>query len=82
MKKFNINAYVYIQITEEGWAHLEKTQPSDYVNVCIKPRLVKIDGEIWYKLQCWTVFELFPVGMGLKHFFNINILIDDDEFLT
>lgn len=25
MKKFNINEYMYIQITDEGWKHLEKT---------------------------------------------------------
>lgn len=36
MKKFNVNDYMYIQITEDGWKHLEKTVGIDYINACIK----------------------------------------------
>ena len=32
MKKFNLNDYMYIQITEEGWRHLEKTVGIEYIN--------------------------------------------------
>jgi len=30
MKKFNINDYMYIQITEEGRKHLKKTVGDEY----------------------------------------------------
>jgi len=56
MKKFNINEYMYIQITEEGWKHLEKTVGIDYINACIKtPNYTKIiDGETWYRADEYT----------------------------
>jgi len=52
MFKFNINNYIYLQITETGWEFLEKTVDKNYINNCIDNEKfrVEIDGEIWYKL--------------------------------
>ena len=79
MIKFNINDYICIQITERGWAHLEKTVEPDYIEHCIKSREIAVDGEIWYRLQCHSVFELFPISFGEPVLFNTNILIDTVE---
>lgn len=79
MKKFNINHYFYIQITEEGWDHLRKTVSEDYIEHCIEIRKVIIDDETWYKLQCHNVFDLFPMNFGSRALFNTNIMIDDSD---
>lgn len=83
MKKFNINNHMYIQITEEGWKHLEKTVGVDYVNACIKtPHHTKIiDGETWYKMQCWSCFDLMPPNFGGKPLFNTNVMFDQEELI-
>ena len=51
MIKFNINEYIYIQITEEGWTHLRRTVGRDYINHCIKASSneKEIEGETWYR---------------------------------
>lgn len=75
MKKFNINEYMYIQITEQGWNHLNKTVGNDYIEACIKIREVTIDGELWYRLQCHNVMELFPMNGTV--YYNTNVMFDD-----
>jgi len=78
MRKFNINDYMYIQITEDGWKHLEKTVGKDYIYACIKTKSYEkeIDGEIWYRLQCWSVFDLLPPSFGSRSLFNSNVMFD------
>jgi len=80
MKKFqfNINHDMYIQITDDGWKHLSKTLSDDYINFNILSRKTIIDGEVWYKIQCYTAFELMPVIMGTPLLFNTNVLFDED----
>lgn len=82
MKNFNINEYMYIQITEEGWKHLENTVGIDYINICIKHiRNEKlINGETWYKLQCWECFSLLPPNFGGRSLFNSNVMFDEESF--
>lgn len=77
MKKFNINEHMYIQINEHGWKHLENTVGTDYINACIKNREVIIEGEKWYKLQCWGVFDLFPSNFGQMPYFSTNVMFDE-----
>jgi len=79
MKKFNINDYIYIQITNEGWEHLLKTVGRGYIQSCIKQYKVEIDNEIWYKLQAHSVFELLPINFGGKLTYNTNIMFDDKD---
>jgi ABC-type multidrug transport system permease subunit len=80
MKRFNINSYMYVQITEQGWKHLEDTVGDDYIKNCITSGNYKvwINGEYWYRLQCHAVFELMPVRFGSKPLFKSNVLFDDD----
>ena len=80
--KLNLNDYMYIQITEEGWRHLEKTVGVDYINNCIKtPNYTHIiNGETWYRLQCWSCFDLMPPNFGGKQLFNTNVMFDDEAF--
>lgn len=77
-KKFNINEYIYIQITDEGWIHLANTVGILYINACIKnPHYEKmIDGEVWYKLQCHEVFNVLPIQTGSRPLFKTNIMIE------
>lgn len=79
MFKFNINNYIYLQITETGWEFLEKTVDKNYINNCIDNEKfrVEIDGEIWYKLQCWKVFDLFKRSFGSETFFDTITMFDD-----
>lgn len=77
MKKFNINDYFYIQITDIGWKHLMDTAGDDYIYHSIKPYEKIINGDTWYKLQCHQVFDLFP--MDNKNYFNTNVLIQNND---
>lgn len=79
MKKFNINQYVYIQITEHGWKHLQKTVGRSYIDACIEINKKEINGEVWYKLQCHQAFELLPIDFGGKTLFNTNIMFDSES---
>jgi hypothetical protein len=82
MKKFNINGYMYIQITDKGWEHLRKTVGDEYIKACIKSNgyNVKINDETWYKMQCWNVFDLLPISIGGNLLFNTNVMFDDEAF--
>ena len=82
MKKFNINEYMYIQITEAGWVHLSKTVGFEYIKHCIKPYEKEINGEIWYRLQCWGVFDLLPSNFGGQPLFNTNVMFDDKALIN
>ncbi len=81
MKKFNINEYMYIQITDEGWKHLNKTVGKDYVKSCITPYKREINNEIWYRLQAHNVFDLLPINFGGKVTYNTNVMFDDNALL-
>lgn len=78
--EFNINKDAYGQITDEGWKHLENTVGEDYIKNCIKPRAVEINGEVWYKLQLWDWFALFPVKNGVRLLFGTRILFKKSDF--
>jgi hypothetical protein len=78
MKKFNINEYMYIQINENGWEHLKKTVGDDYIKHCIESRKVEVENEVWYRLQCHNVFDLFPINFGGQPTFNTNVMFDDE----
>lgn len=84
MKKFNINEYMYIQITDEGWKHLRATVGYDYIQHCIKtPHYEKIiNTEVWYRLQCHQVFEILPLRFGSQLLFKSNVMFDDDQLLS
>ena len=77
MKKFNINEYMYIQITEDGWKYLRETVGESYIEACVESRKKEIDSEIWYKLLCHNVFELFPMRLGSRPYFNTNVMFDE-----
>lgn len=79
MKKFNINDYIYIQITELGWKHLKETVGHDYIKHCIDTESYRkeIGGQIWYRLQAHHAFELLPTTDNSKILYNTTIMIDD-----
>ena len=81
MKKFNINHSMYIQITDEGWEHLKKTVGEEYINACIKTlhHTKVINGEIWYKLQCWSCFDLMPPVFGGRPLFMTTVMFDEED---
>lgn len=81
MKKYNINDYTYIQITERGWKHLAETVGEEYIKHCIKtPSYEKvINGETWYKVPLWRVFDLLPINFGGLSLFNMTVMFDDES---
>lgn len=80
MLKYNINDYMYIQITDKGFEHLKSTVGEDYIIHCIEGYKQIINGEIWYKLQMHHVFELFPINIAYSPYFKTNILFEDSSF--
>lgn len=76
---YNINSYIYIQITEVGWEHLNKTVGESYIKSCIKTPSVEkiIKGETWYRLQCWVAFDLMPPCFGSQVRFKSTVMFDD-----
>ena len=78
MLKYNINDHMYVQITDEGWLHLLKTVGQIYIDNCIKPYEVEMCGEIWHKLQCWSVFDLMPPVFGGKNLFMPGVMIESE----
>ena len=42
MKKFNINNYMYIQITDKGWKFLKETFNADYIEHRILKQKIQI----------------------------------------
>lgn len=79
--KVNINNDVHIQITTKGWEYLNsiKGPGKGYIDNCIEARKSVINGEIWYRMQLWECFSLFPVEMGDSILFNTNILFENKD---
>ena len=79
MKQFNLNDYLYIQITEDGVDYLRRTFKEDYIKNCIESRKVIVDGTTYYRLQAHTVFYDLPIQYGGTMFFNPDVLIEDEH---
>jgi hypothetical protein len=81
MKTFNINDYIYIQITKKGFEHLINTVGDEYIEVCIgrEPYQKVINGQYWYRLQAHNVFSLLPMSAGGQLLYKTEIMIDDES---
>lgn len=49
-----------------------------FIKNSIEPYKVIIDGQTWYKLSCWSVFELLPCIHGGSLLFETTIMLDND----
>ena len=72
---------MYIQITDEGFEHLRKTVGTDYIKACILNKLIVIEGQPWYRLQCHEVFHLLPATNGTRSLFSSNVMFDEDSLI-
>lgn len=81
MKKFNLNDSVLVTITEYGFKHLLETLGQNYIDICILPKKVIVDGLIYYKLQAHDIPSLFgkAIWFTQPHPIGINILIPDTK---
>lgn len=71
---------MYIQITPEGWKHLQDTVGESYLKHCVLSKEHTIEGKSWYKLQTHEVFSLFPVQMtGRLPLFETTVMFDDKD---
>jgi len=80
LRKFNVNDYVYIQITEDGWNHLNKTLKPEYIKHCILPKKVVIseyDDIPWYRLQLHEVMSILPISGMFDVKYRTNIMFDE-----
>lgn len=82
MKKFNINNYMYIQITDKGWKFLKETFNADYIEHRILKQKIQIKNDIWYRIQCYEVFDIFPVTIGCEPLFEMNVMFDDNDITS
>lgn len=80
MKLFNINEYIYIKITKAGEKLINESEDSEYYNWILANSIVIINEENWYRIQCWRVFEMFPVSLGCEYFAT-TILFDDKDLI-
>lgn len=80
MKKFNINDFMYIQITDAGWKHLKETVGDLYIKHCIKaPAYEKtIDGEVWYRLQMHEVTNILHGSSGFNVLYKPSVMFDEE----
>lgn len=80
MKKFNLNSYVFVQITEYGWEQLKGSVGNDYIQHCILSHEIIIAGEKWYKLQGHQMITLFGnmLFIASHHPINCNIMFEDE----
>lgn len=81
MKRLNINEYVYIRMNKMSRDIIIKNSSKSYLDVCIEPRMVKINGRKWYKMLLWECFSLMPVAPGRLLPFYGDILIDDENLI-
>ena len=79
MKKFNLNDYIFVQITKYGWEKLRENETEEYIQHCILSNQVIISGEIWYKLQGHQLFGLFGnmLFTASHHPIEMNILLEE-----
>jgi hypothetical protein len=77
MITFNLNNYIYVEITDIGWKHLQDTVRPEYIEHCIDPYKRIIDEKVYYKLQAHRVMQLFGNGFqGSVGPINSNILVE------
>jgi len=83
MKKININDYVFVKITEQGWKHLKETVGQDYIDHCIDNDHYRfeIKGEIWHKFQIHTLFDLLPNYTGRESLFENDISFSEKDLV-
>jgi hypothetical protein len=83
MKKFNLNDYILVQITEYGMTELIKQVGDDFMKHSITPYKKVIDGEVYYKLQAHQIPDLFGRMLWFSFPCPINpvILVPTEEEL-
>jgi hypothetical protein len=77
MRKFNINDFIYIQITEVGWKHLKETVGDEYIKCCIENRKEEVLNEVWYRLQFHEVSRLLLTSHTTALLFETDIMFDE-----
>ncbi len=88
MKKFNINNYVYVKLTDIGYEqYLDKlkyyhdTTPTLFEWPTIENIKLKEDKNGYLKFQMWEVMDLFGENLfnGCDKPFELDILIDEND---
>ncbi len=80
MKKFNINNYVKVKLTDYGkeiyYHQFDKTNERLGKEI-IKPRMPTLDDEGYLKDQLWKIMSVFGeyISLGSKQPFDTDILL-------
>jgi hypothetical protein len=86
MVQFNLNDYVLIQITEEGFRALERkyARHTAFVDICIRDKREVIDGKEYYRLQAHSVMQYFGdiIGTYNPGHISTNILVPSKSVST
>lgn len=79
MKVFNLNNYVYVQITKYGREYLEKNFEPDFIKHCIDAYKIEINDETWWKIQAHKIADYFGNATWIASHAPIksNILIPE-----
>lgn len=85
-RTFNLNDYVYVQITQYGFEELLKHEKEinniGFTEHCVISRKEVIDGEDWYKLQAHSIPDWFGRMIWATNPapLKANIMFDDAEY--
>ena len=79
MKKFNLNNYILVAITEYGWEEARKQVGQDYLDDCVIPNKQIVDDKVYYKIQAHQLITLFKNALWIAypHPVESTILIPD-----
>lgn len=81
LTKFNLNNYIFVQITQYGKEWLIDNSGMDFWENVIESRKVIIDGEEWYELQAHNIPDYF--GAAVWAFspapIKSNILVSNEK---
>lgn len=69
---------IYIKILPKGWEYLNTEYGQEMVET-IKSRKIIINGEEYYGMFCYNLFDMFPSIMECDTLFEPNILFNNND---
>jgi hypothetical protein len=65
-REFNVNHYVYVRITEQGWKVLEDYfRALDFPPIAREQAYYAPDEHGWSRFQMWDLMNIFGPSMGM-----------------
>ncbi len=79
MKKFNVNGYIYVQLTKKGIEHIKSKNGLNYFKEIVESRKQIINGDTWYRLQFHMFMDIVENTYGKSKMFNSTVMFSEDD---